>query len=139
MTAQPLFFSWRSAYDLGLPEIDAQHRQFFELMNRCAMVAAEGAEPAALARILQELSAYADYHFSSEESVLDRCGYPELDQQRAEHRRFRGDLARLEAQATPSVLAALTFMRDWLLQHVLGADRRYVDWVAHDRHGAYAG
>ncbi|HET9551739.1 MAG TPA: hemerythrin family protein [Anaeromyxobacteraceae bacterium] len=139
MTGQPLFFCWKAAYELGLPELDAQHRQFFELMNRCAMAAAEGAGPAALDELLSELAAYADYHFSAEEAVLDRCGYPGLEQQRAEHRRFRADLARLVAQETPSVLATLTFTRDWLLGHVLGADRRYVDWVAHDRHGVYAG
>ena len=134
MIREPLFV-WKDAFTLGVPSVDAEHRQFFEIMNRCARAAAEGGTPTALALVLKELATYADHHFKNEEAALDRVGYPELPLQRAEHRRFIEDLARLEAGETANLLGALALMRDWLMQHILGNDRRYVTWIEKERPG----
>jgi len=133
MPAGQLFFKWKDAFKLGIPSIDAEHEQFFEIMNRCALVAKEGASPAVVETLLQELATYAEHHFRNEEEALERVGYPELEAQRAEHQRFRRDLERIRALESPSVLAALSLARDWLLQHVTGTDRRYVAWITSDR------
>jgi hemerythrin-like metal-binding protein len=129
----PVFFKWKDAFRLGLPGIDAEHQQFFEIMNRCAMAAKQGASPTTVQTLLQELATYADHHFAHEEAELDRVGYPELEAQRAEHLRFRHELERIRALEAPSVLAALALARDWLLQHVTGTDRHYVAWITKDR------
>jgi hemerythrin len=131
--ATPVFFVWKEAFKLGLPGIDAEHQQFFEIMNRCAAAARDGASPVTVESLLQELATYADHHFANEEAELDRVGYPELEAQRAEHERFRHELARVRALPHPSVLAALSLARDWLLQHVTGTDRRFVAWIMKDR------
>lgn len=138
MVAKPIFFVWKDAFELGLPGIDAEHRQFFEIMNRCARAAAEGASPTVVALVLQELATYARHHFRHEEAELDRVGYPELEAQRAEHARFEHELARIQALERPSILAALSLARDWLLQHVTGTDRRFVAWITRDRPGRRA-
>lgn len=133
VSTAPIFFVWKDAFRLGLPGIDAEHEQFFEIMNRCAAAAKDGASPTAIQLLLQELSTYAAHHFSNEEAELDRVGYPELAAQRAEHARFTRELERIRALERPSVLAALSLARDWLLQHVTGTDRRYVTWIMRDR------
>lgn len=134
MTREPLFV-WKEAFALGIPEVDGEHRHFFEIMNRCARLAAEGATPTSLALVLKELATYAEHHFQHEEAALDRVGCPELPLHRAEHRRFVESLARLEAREAATVLGALALMRDWLLQHILGTDRRYVTWIEKERPG----
>jgi hemerythrin-like metal-binding protein len=131
--AAPTFFVWKDAFRLGLRGIDAEHQQFFEILNRCAAAARSGASPTTVETLLQELATYADHHFANEEAELDRVGYPELEAQRAEHARFRHELARIRALPQPSVLAALALARDWLLQHVTGTDRRFVAWITKDR------
>lgn len=128
-----VFFVWKDGFRLGLPSVDAEHEQFFEIMNRCAAAARDGASPVAVEMLLQELATYANVHFEHEEAELDRLGYPELGAQRSEHQRFREDLARIRALERPGVLAALALARDWLLQHVTGSDRRYVAWIEKDR------
>jgi hemerythrin len=129
----PVFFVWKDGFRLGLPGIDAEHQQFFEIMNRCAAAAREGASATTVEALLQELVTYADHHFAHEEAELDRVGYPELEAQRAEHLRFRHELDRIRALPQPGILAALALARDWLLQHVTGTDRRYVAWITKDR------
>jgi hemerythrin-like metal-binding protein len=133
MSTSPIFFVWKDDFELGIPGVDAEHRQFFEIMNRCAMAAKVGASYATVQVVLQELATYAQHHFRSEEAALDRVGYPELESQRAEHARFEKELARLRALDDPSILSALSLARDWLLQHVTGTDRRYVAWITKDR------
>lgn len=133
MAAMPIFFVWKDAFDLGIAGVDAEHRQFFEIMNRCAMAAKVGASPATVQIVLQELATYSAHHFRNEEEALDRVGYPELEVQRAEHARFVQQLERIRGLEEPSILAALSLARDWLLQHVTGTDRRYVDWITKDR------
>lgn len=131
--ATPVFFVWKDAFRLGLPGVDAEHQQFFEILNRCAQAAREGASPTTVQALLQELATYAANHFRHEEAELDRLGYPELELQRAEHRRFEEALGRLRALDRPGALCALALARDWLLDHVTGADRRFVDWITSDR------
>jgi len=129
----PTFFVWKDAFKLGLPGVDAEHQQFFEIMNRCAAAARDGASSTTVEVLLQELATYADHHFVNEEAELDRVGYPELEAQRAEHLRFRHELDRIRALPRPGVLAALSLARDWLLQHVTGTDRHFVAWITKDR------
>ncbi len=133
MASGPIFFVWKDAFRLGLPGIDAEHQQFFEILNRCATAARDGASPTTIQTLLQELSTYATHHFAHEEAELDRVGYPELEAQKAEHGRFTRELDRIRALEQPSVLAALSLARDGLLQHVTGTDRRYVAWITRDR------
>jgi hemerythrin-like metal-binding protein len=131
--ASSIPFVWKESFALGIPLIDAEHRQFFDIMNRCARAAAEGASPTTLACLLKELATYADIHFCHEEEALDRVGFPGLARQREEHGAFLWDLARLESNQSLTVLAAMAVMRDWLVEHILGTDRAYVSWLEKDR------
>jgi len=133
MTTRPISFVWKKEFELGLPAIDGEHRHFFEILNRCASAAAEGASPTEVALLLKELDTYAAFHFDGEEAALDRVGCPDLELQRAEHRQFRRDLAAIRSRDVPSALAALSLARDWLLHHVLVTDRRYVAWIESEK------
>lgn len=133
--SQPSPYVWKPSFELGLPAIDGEHRQFFEIIDRGWRAASEGASPVQLALLLKELGTYADVHFCHEEEALDRVGYPELEQQKREHAQFIWDLAALEARDAPTVLGALNLMRAWLTDHILGSDRRYVAWIEKDRPG----
>lgn len=127
------FFVWKDVFALGVPGIDAEHRQFFEVLNRCARAAAEGASVTTVELVLQELATYAAHHFRNEEAALDRVGYPGLEAQRAEHRQFELELARIRALERPGILAALGLARDWMVDHVTGTDHRYVAWITKER------
>ena len=128
-------FVWKDSFALGIPLLDGEHRQFFEILNRCARAASEGAAPRDLGLLLKELATYADVHFCHEEEALDRVGYPGLARQQAEHQKFIADLARLEARESATVFSALTLMRQWLLEHILDTDRDYVAWIERERPG----
>ncbi|WP_431856884.1 bacteriohemerythrin [Azospirillum sp.] len=123
-TVAPL--EWTEAHAVGDPEIDEQHQQLFELYNRA--LHALQANPGQLTpgAVLQALIDYTDYHFATEEAVMDSAGYPG----RAEHVREHKALLTVvsdfvvRVEADPRVLSDVVgLLRVWIQGHVLCADR----------------
>jgi hemerythrin-like metal-binding protein len=123
------FFVWKPAFDLEIPVVDAEHRRFFELMNElyAAMVRGDGDKQ--LRATLTNLTEYAAYHFGGEEDFLASVGFPELHVQRKQHAWFLEGLEGLVLKDSDASRAALTFMKNWFLEHILGTDKKYAAWL----------
>lgn len=119
-------YQWKSSYALGIPVIDAEHRGYFELLSRIDTLVRTGGTPEALLVLVERLASYAQTHFAHEEEFLEAVGCPELAVQREEHLAFS---SRLQGLARAPAEEVLAFASDWMLEHVLGTDRRYVLWL----------
>jgi len=129
------FFVWKDSFALGIPMVDAQHQGFFDMLNELYESVVSGAAPAALTKAHNELKFYAAKHFSDEEKCLAAVGYSGVAEQRDQHAKFTryleaADLARSDARAT------LSFMKDWMLEHILGTDKRFEEWLKAQYRGA---
>ncbi len=124
----PKFFLWKESFTLGIPMVDAQHQMYFDMLNQLYEGVVKGAEASALARAHADIRSYAAKHFADEEHFLSAVGYPHLAEHACQHRKF---LERVEAaqSARPDAPATLAFMKEWMLQHILGTDRRYEEWM----------
>jgi len=127
--AEEEFFRFTADLETGVPECDQQHRKLVSLVNRLyrAVKAGEGRE--VLAEILNELVAYTDYHFKTEEYYFDRFGYPEGDLHKEIHRKltaqvlsFKEKFERGEATVSYDLL---NFLKDWLVNHIGKTDKKY--------------
>ncbi|BDG09967.1 bacteriohemerythrin [Anaeromyxobacter paludicola] len=127
MTAVGDHFRWKQRFAIGDDRIDTEHRYFFHLLEELdlAMRARRGDE--VLGALYTALREYARIHFRDEERYLAQAGYPELDQQIREHGRFLHHLKELEVNG-PGAAAALAFVRNWLVEHILGTDQQFVRW-----------
>ncbi|HZB87736.1 MAG TPA: hemerythrin domain-containing protein, partial [Terracidiphilus sp.] len=78
-------------------------------------------------------------HFSCEESLLERHGYPEIESHRAEHRRLMGEIRGAQDltqhAAASDLQPLLDILRGWFIDHVEKLDRRYGAWL--NTHGIY--
>ena len=122
--AQP-FFVWKDAFNLGIRAVDEDHKRFFEIFNRLHSCLGHDAAREAVA----ELIAYARGHFAREEQALDDVAYPYLAEHRAQHQRLLRDLERIDVQRTTAAQLAISISRDWLIEHVLGMDKKYISWL----------
>jgi hemerythrin len=127
------FFVWNERFELGIPSIDADHQGFLELMNDLysAMDRGEGADRTHAT--LDALKAYATYHFIREEDLMAAAGYPGLHAQQVEHAWYLYYLEKLESLATADSARAqktMAFMRTWFIDHILGTDQRFSQWLA---------
>ncbi len=125
-------FIWDSRYSVGIEEIDNQHKDFFRLINRLQMTAAnEASRPFAL-RLAHELYHYAAYHFLSEENLMIAFHYPDLPDQQQAHQKLLKTLntriSDLEKDRA-DLLAFNAFISDWLKNHTLSMDKKIGEYI----------
>lgn len=122
---------WKDEYSVGNAELDAQHRKLMEICNRAQASLAQS-DAGDLHLILNELAEYAKYHFRTEERLLEECGCPLLDGQRAGHMAYEEQLVELMLEATsslPDKAAIHRHVYDWWIHHILGSDRQYAPYL----------
>jgi len=122
------FLSWHDRYGVGDAEIDAQHKKLFELVNHFDdVIKMDMTEE--LGRIVDDLILLTLTHFSYEESLMSRIGFPKV----VEHARMHRDLAKqlqdmrskMRVGGHVSSKAIARFLADWLTSHILREDLEY--------------
>lgn len=119
---------WKDDYSVGNAVLDSQHRELMELVNRL-----DGDEPLSL--LLEELARYAAIHFRTEEKLLQAVGYPDLDQQKFQHKAFRAWLDRTLADwdsGGERLVASRdlkAYLRVWIANHLQVYDAAFKPWL----------
>lgn len=126
---------WDASYSVGNPLLDNQHRKLLALcdaLRECVATAGPESDER-FHDILNELAVYAREHFASEEEILERCAYPQLEQQRQDHIRYEERVTDVLSEATFGKLGKaelLEFISSWWTQHILVGDMAYRDCVS---------
>lgn len=117
---------WSDRYSIGVPEIDADHRNLFELVG-AFLDFPDPVPPDIVNLLLRALVEYTAMHFEREEAYQEEIGYPGLAAHRAEHAGFVRHLSALQlafamAPRQIDVHALRRLVRDWLVGHVMHSD-----------------
>lgn len=124
---------WADQYKLGIKEIDNQHYGLVIIINELFTLMTEGKAKDKLNDIFDHLTDYTRKHFSTEELVLYKYAYPDLEQHKGEHKKFIEKLEGLKKDFNNNKvtisLEVLNFLKDWLLNHILISDKKYADHV----------
>ena len=125
--------SWRPEYNLGIAEIDAQHKQLVRLAQDLQEVVAEGTSEESVRQALDAMIDYAEHHFATEEKLFDEHGYPEAIPHSAEHdlfvlklNRFRVDM---EVDWYTTGLRMLEYLILWIKHHLTATDQAYAPYL----------
>lgn len=124
---------WREQFSCGHEEIDTQHKRLFEIggsLQDLVSAREELDQYDAILRIVEELKAYTLYHFSFEEDLMRRIGYPETAEHKRTHEAFIAQVLKferedLDANQRESVLQMVLFVTDWVANHILQEDMKY--------------
>lgn len=128
---------WGPSFELGIEEIDDQHKQLVALVNELndAMRTGKGADK--LGQVFEELKEYTVHHFSTEETYFEEFQYPGMLAHVAEHKKLVDQVIDLETKFKSGRGALTTdvmhFLKDWLINHIQGVDRKYVSHMK--KHG----
>ena len=100
---------------------DTQHQVLFDLLDE---IAREDSAPA----VLHRLKFYAESHFSLEETYMARLNYPDREDHRRAHDKFRSELELMLQHDDGADLVSRqivsTFLTEWLKRHVFGIDKK---------------
>jgi hemerythrin len=86
-------FEWYDEYSIGVDEVDVQHKRFLNLIKKTYELAGQTIEHKEVFNLLDELMRYAQFHFGSEELLMQTYSYPKYVEQRDEHVRLTKELA----------------------------------------------
>jgi hemerythrin len=120
---------WNENLAVGVSEIDEQHRELFDRLNKLLEACNQGKGKEAVASMIDYLEAYVVKHFSAEEKLQRASGYPQFKAHQAMHAEFMqkaaGLKAKLEEQgpALPFVITVNKTVVDWVTNHISKADR----------------
>ncbi len=123
---------WNSSFSVGVAQMDAQHIRIIGLINALDGAPQATVRSEVVSDILNELTKYASEHFRCEEELLEKNGYPDLEEHRKEHRAYWQEVVRLcrdtmgHMDTVPTEL--MLFLRKWWVEHILNSDMGYRDF-----------
>jgi hemerythrin len=127
--------SWRREYEVGVPQIDAEHRSLFDLVNEFHETYMRGDSRKEIPVVLNRLITYAEAHFQHEEKLMEEIGYPQIERQRKEHADLVTSIFAInENLATEPAHASretVRFIKAWLLDHIVKDDMDIGDFLRH--------
>ena len=106
----PLFL-WKKSYEIGIAEIDTQHRNLVGIINELsdAMMNQKGYK--VVPHIIEKLVNYIQLHFTTEEEIMRETKYPDLDEHCQEHLAMTTKVAE--------------FKRNYAMNHETDAERTH--------------
>ncbi|MGA7723558.1 MAG: bacteriohemerythrin [Ignavibacteriaceae bacterium] len=122
-------FNWSDEYSVGIREIDDQHKKLFDLINQLHSAMKEAKGKSILGKVIKDLISYTEFHFSTEEILLQNCKYPEFQKHKLKHDNFTKKVKEFEQKYLNGGLLLsqeiIQFLRDWLVNHIKESDKEY--------------
>ncbi|ABK45426.1 methyl-accepting chemotaxis sensory transducer [Magnetococcus marinus MC-1] len=129
------FFPWNDILLTNVKEVDIQHKELVRMVNALhqEITSGQGGKQK-LRTMVDGLIAYTVNHFKDEEAFMRRNHFPGLQAHLPEHIKFTDAVVELVAQVDKGeayIDMDLTgLLRDWLVNHIMGTDRKYAEHFA---------
>lgn len=123
-------------YHVGIEQVDREHRQIFEIAGRVfdCLSASNAAAVAQTRAAIDELLNYTATHFTSEESLMESAGYPNLEAHKVLHHRLmlRAKDMEMQGEFDENYLPVELnqFIGNWLTNHIKVEDKKFGEFMA---------
>ena len=128
-------FIWDSTLATGFSEVDLQHKKLVFIIEdvRLALNSESKNYTLAISKALKSLMDYTEYHFSEEETLMAKNGYPSLESHKKEHAAFisqvRELLLTVNTQNKEAGEKFYTFLGTWLFGHIARQDKAWAVYI----------
>jgi hemerythrin len=128
---------WKQTFETGVPKIDRQHQQLFEMLNELLEHEKNAFDERQIFQLLNALVKYAEEHFTTEEKYLRFYKYPKLEEHQRQHLGFLQEITRLtqklEEHQANLLPVVLEFLKQWYLTHIGESDHAYAEYLVKNR------
>ncbi len=122
---------WRKSYEIGIEEIDSQHKELFQKINNLLEACSLQKGKEEVLNTIGFLGEYVTIHFNDEEKLQTDSAYPGYNEHKAAHERFIMDYKNLKVKLDEEgvslnfVMTVNKVVVDWLVKHIAAADRAF--------------
>lgn len=126
---------WDDKLSVGIDLIDEQHKMLIQRLQDVSEAIELNQGEGTIAKTLDFLVDYTDFHFSEEEKQMAELNYSGLALQQEQHKEFKESLERLEQDfeednATKELANHIrTFLFNWLIRHIREVDLEFGKFV----------
>ena len=117
---------WDSSFNVGVEDIDTQHKKLLKLINKLHDAMMCGKENDVLESVLSSVTDYTEYHFTFEEGLMDKFDYPGSEKHMGEHKELKAKLFEIQAEYPAhkpgANMRVMDFLQKWLIDHIIGGD-----------------
>lgn len=125
---------WIESMSIGVPEIDRQHKELLELVNKTWETAQEPGAAQETGIVLRRLCDYVIEHFAAEEALMDPEAYAHYDRHVQEH--IEGSMKALDFLEAYNegrdvrLEEFLEFAVAWVKHHIQETDKTLGEYLA---------
>ncbi len=121
---------WNEKYETNIETIDQQHKNLFRIINNLFDAVRNHKNRSELTPIARELLEYTEYHFSYEEKHFHLFSFSKTAEHEVDHRLFTQKVKEFSDEIAQDKLSSampmLDFLINWLVDHIILKDKRYV-------------
>ena len=127
---------WDNNLAIGIKSIDYEHKMLIERLNAVIDAIDKNQGEGAIAKTLDFLLDYTNFHFSNEEKFISGHGYPGLELQQEQHRQFKEYVNQLilDFQQDGAIKDLANRIRDylftWLVNHIMEVDHQLSQFIS---------
>jgi hemerythrin-like metal-binding protein len=125
---------WSDEYSVGIDTFDAEHKKLIAIINDLHDSFEHGVDRSVAEHALDGLIAYTVEHFGHEDTFFDAWDYPDKAAHRVAHQELRQQVLEyrdtvLTKGGIEMSLELITFLRYWLLGHIMSEDKRFCRYL----------
>lgn len=118
------FIHWNDAHNVGIAEIDIEHRQIVDILNRIGDDLKNGLPMDSIRLSVAELTDFTAEHFARESRFMLTHNHPARARHEEEHQRLLDDVRSLTVNLDQTSLTlTMRYLHEWLFRHVDTMDR----------------
>lgn len=125
------YWSWDSSLSVGIDVIDQQHRRIVDYINELNVAHIEK-DREKVSEVLMGLMDYTLTHFTFEEDLMEKSGYPLSDSHKKVHKSFLAHIGKFAEQHNNGKDITRRLMSElqiWLTNHIKIDDKDYAPFA----------
>ncbi len=126
---------WESKFETGQHDMDLQHQYFLNLINHFIKAMQQNKKKVVIEAMVHELTAYARFHFSSEERLMIENEYPGYQEHKMQHmdliQTLNIQINNIDKDFEKGMMDITNFLVNWFVHHTTEVDKKFTHYLEH--------
>lgn len=122
-------FTWTESFSVKVRVFDQQHKGLIAIINKLYDGISAGKGNEVMGETLKSMLDYTRTHFAAEEDLMRAMNYSAYESHKKEHDSFLARVVAMQQRYIKGEIGlsadAMKFLKDWLIEHILGVDKSY--------------